>query len=386
MSTELAEAASPARGEIPDGLRQIRNLYPVARCDAETWKKVHDLAMTGDADDLAAAKELARKCTLENPRLRARHDGAITARIKRNEFLVVQRAREREISAAMRRGAERMTSAINRHSGADGVVSAGRMARALDALRDINREMYAEVNGVFLGLLRKAAEMGLRGAMAKAQSVILRARAIRYRQREAGESYLHVEKVDDLITLSEADPLAVKVKYAAKSTMFRKLFKGVLRDTMAAGLFGKTGVSNRVWDLRDQNFMTIKRLVVGGISRGDSAAQLSRIIRGLLVQPQTLRGEAFDDAAPGVGVYRSAYKNAMRLTRTESNRAYVGADAAFADEKGWKLVYQVSSGQREFDSCDFYNGKVMTPEEFMDTYPQHPQCICYSTIAVPDVG
>jgi len=379
-------------GEIPEALTTIRNRWPVARCDAKTWAEIERLSLTGDSGKIKQADELARKCILEHPRLRARHDGAVTARTQRKKFLVVQRSRERLIADALSTGADRMASAVNRFSDDAGVVSSGRMAALMTRLGEINREVYRQINSVFLATLRLAAAMGLKSAMAQAESVVNRARALRVKAEEAGSwqcAHSWALPADHwLVGLAEAaaDPLRAKISYPVASTVFKRLFKGALKDTMAAGVFGKTGVSNRVWDLRDQNLLVLKRLVVGGITRGDSAAKISRDIRGLLHQPSTLRGEAFDDARPGPGVYRSAYKNAMRLTRTESNRAFVGADMLFAAEKGWQVVYQVSTGQREFDECDSYNGKGMTPEEFADIYPVHVHCLCYSSIVVPEVG
>ncbi len=71
----------------------------------------------------------------------------------------------------------------------------------------------------------------------------------------------------------------------------------------------------------------------------------------------------------------------MRLTRTETNRAYLMSDTLYADEKGWNLIWTVSTGAREEDECDDLGGKEMTPEEFSDNYPQHPNDLCYSVLA-----
>ncbi len=185
--------------------------------------------------------------------------------------------------------------------------------------------------------------------------------------------------------ISEANPFRQTLKAALTSPLFKKIFTGALKATMQAGVFGKKGVSNRVWDLRDQNYLYLKRLTAAGIADGKSAAAISREIRTVLVQPKTLRGRALATATPGPGIYRSAYKNAMRLTRTEANRAFVNAGLEFAREKELKVIWNVSTGQREEDECDELNGKVMTPDEFADLYPVHPACLCYSTYVIHDV-
>lgn len=177
------------------------------------------------------------------------------------------------------------------------------------------------------------------------------------------------------------DPTLQTIDYGVRDSVFQKVFDGALKQTMQAGLFGDTGISNRVWDLRDGNFLIIKRIVSNGIANGSSASDIAQQLKDLLGNPD---GSAWDAASPGAGIYRSAYKNAMRLARTETNSAYGAANALFASEKEWDVMWHVSDGQREEDECDDLDGEVMTPDEFLDQYPQHPNCLCYSTMVVPD--
>ena len=132
-----------AAAEIPEELIAIRNKWPVARCDHKTWKEVQRLVMTGDADNIKKAEELAKKCILDHPHMHARHDGAVTARAKRKEFLTMQRDQEREIVRAMATGSEKMGAVISRLSDDKGQVSPGRLTAIMDKLRELNREIFA---------------------------------------------------------------------------------------------------------------------------------------------------------------------------------------------------------------------------------------------------
>ena len=79
---------------------------------------------------------------------------------------------------------------------------------------------------------------------------------------------------------------------------------------------------------------------------------------------------------PGQGVYRSSYKNAMRLTRTETNAAY-----RLADQDRWQRMDFVvgmrvhkSNNHPTEDICDVLAGDY--PKTFKFS-AWHPQCRCY---------
>lgn len=85
-----------------------------------------------------------------------------------------------------------------------------------------------------------------------------------------------------------------------------------------------------------------------------------------------------DTYKTGTGYYKSASKNAMRITRTETNMAY-----RRADNERWKSLdfvlgqkIQTSRGHKEEDICDELAGNY--PKEFVFE-GWHPQCFCIST-------
>lgn len=78
----------------------------------------------------------------------------------------------------------------------------------------------------------------------------------------------------------------------------------------------------------------------------------------------------------GQGVYRSSYKNAMRLARTETNMAYRTADITRWQQMEFVLGYEVKLSHNHpcTDICDDLQGKY--PKEFVFK-GWHPHCYCY---------
>ena len=143
-----------------------------------------------------------------------------------------------------------------------------------------------------------------------------------------------------------------------------------------------------VWNL-DQFKNELELALEQGIGKGMSAADLSRDVRQYLKYPNKLFRRVRDkDGAlrlskaaaafhPGRGVYRSSYKNALRLTATENNIAY-----RTCDHKRWNALpfvlgqeIKTSNNHPEPDICDTLAGKY--PVEFKFT-GWHPFCRCYA--------
>lgn len=102
---------------------------------------------------------------------------------------------------------------------------------------------------------------------------------------------------------------------------------------------GGLNLSERVWNLNEATKREIETIVQNGIKEGKSADAIQRSVRKYLNNPDTLfrrvrnketgkleLSQAAKKYHPGQGVYRSAYKNAMRLIRNEVNIAYREAE------------------------------------------------------------
>jgi len=353
----------------------IRNRYPTAKCDRHTWGKIDQLASSGNPDKIRQAEVLARECTFKTPQTRARHRAAKRAREARRQFLIAQRKSEQIIRKAFSNAADQAAIALVRNEDDEGKIPIGRARRVIAAVDGINHEAYTAISSEFRRFFRESVRRGIKSKQSESRVAINLFSSLTSTSPK-------IKEAED----NPVDPFRAKIEFGTQTTVFKKIFKGAMRDSMAAGLFGKKGVSNRIWDLRDNNKTRLHSLISSGIANGKSAASISRDIRGLLIQPMTLRGLARDTARPGQGIYRSAFKNAMRLTRTETNQAFILAGDKFVERKKWKVMWQVSSGQRERDSCDKLHGEIMTPEQHRRLYPQHPHDLCYTTVVMPEIS
>ncbi len=127
-----------------------------------------------------------------------------------------------------------------------------------------------------------------------------------------------------------------------------------------------------------------------GLSEGKSAAQMSRDLRQYLKEPFKLfrrvrdsegrlkLSKAAEEYHPGAGVYRSSYKNAMRVARTEINAAYHTADQLRWDKFDFVVGVRItlSAAHPVYDICDELQGDY--PKNFRFT-GWHPNCLCQMT-------
>jgi len=148
---------------------------------------------------------------------------------------------------------------------------------------------------------------------------------------------------------------------------------------------GGLGLSERVWQCTGQLRPDLEAALQVGIAEGKSAQQLARQVRkylqnpdGLLLKSKQLKLDLFKEISQGRGVYRSAVKNAMRLTRTELNMAYHSADHERRQQLDIIVGYEVhtSSNHPVPDICDTLAGKYPKTFKFVSW---HPVCMCYTT-------
>ena len=160
---------------------------------------------------------------------------------------------------------------------------------------------------------------------------------------------------------------------------------------------GGLNISERVWNYNDQIKKEMEIAIQNGIKQGKSADNIARDMKKYLNNPNALfrrvrnkeTGElelskAAKEYHPGQGVYRSAYKNAMRLITTEVNAAYREAEwASYQNNpliKGYEIRLSnnhtiMRNGKRVpfHDICDELQG--IYPKTFKWTM-WHPQCRC----------
>lgn len=147
-------------------------------------------------------------------------------------------------------------------------------------------------------------------------------------------------------------------------------------------------LSQRVWRYVGQAKEELELALDLGLGEGLSADELSRAVREFLHEPKKLfrrvrnkHGDLVLSKSakayhPGRGVYRSSYRNAERLARTETNMAYRTADITRWQQMDFIIGYEVklSKNHPVFDICDELAGRY--PKTFVFK-GWHPNCRCY---------
>ena len=156
-------------------------------------------------------------------------------------------------------------------------------------------------------------------------------------------------------------------------------------------------LSQRVWKYTDQFREQIEHALDVGLGEGRSAQELSRDVRQNLNDPNRLfrrvrdkRGNLVLSKAakafhPGRGVYRSSYKNAMRLARSEINMAYRESDYQRWQNLDFVVGFEIMRSNHE-PLC-----KCSICEKLVGRYPKtfkfvgwHPQCMCFAIPIIED--
>lgn len=146
-------------------------------------------------------------------------------------------------------------------------------------------------------------------------------------------------------------------------------------------------LSERVWKHLSQYKGELELGLDLSIGKGKSANEIARDLKQYLNEPDRLFRRVRDKHGnlhlsknaqnyhPGQGVYRSSFKNAQRLARTETNRAY--HEASWRKYQEWDFVvgYEVrlSNNPKHCPFCSAMAGKY--PKEFK-FFGWHPNCRC----------
>ena len=149
-------------------------------------------------------------------------------------------------------------------------------------------------------------------------------------------------------------------------------------------------LSERIWKFHEATLTAMRQVVSEGmLARDFRGTVVQRLKRFLIISDSDMRKkewiEFFKRHPPGRGVYRSAYKNAERLLRTETMRAYRVSTAEYAKRRAWVhgVRWRLSAAHsrpdicEEFANADYYGlgPGVYPPDATPDS--AHPHCMCY---------
>jgi len=155
---------------------------------------------------------------------------------------------------------------------------------------------------------------------------------------------------------------------------------GNAMDALIRTKYGGIAFSRRVWDVTWPVERQIRNQINLAVLTGSSADKVSRRIRSYLGLPDTFRGMAFKEFHPGPGIYKSAYKNALRLASTEINRGFTEGIFRYGKIKSWVsgYIWRTGSGNPCPDCAD-HEGQFF-PKDEPPMIPLHPFCYCYPEI------
>ena len=182
----------------------------------------------------------------------------------------------------------------------------------------------------------------------------------------------------------------MSISSATKDGMFThslSAFEALKNDIDANGF----KLSDRVWNITQQTKSQLEFYLDSGVVAGRNSNGISSDIRQILQNPQKrfrrIRNEKGElvlsqpmkNYHPGQGVYRSAYKNALRTSATTTNIAYRSADYERWSKQDFILgieVHRSANNRGPCKICDAMVGKY--PKTFKFT-GFHPFCICFAT-------
>ena len=160
---------------------------------------------------------------------------------------------------------------------------------------------------------------------------------------------------------------------------------------------GGMDLSERVWKYTQQYKEQIEVGLDVGLGEGRSAQQLSRDLRQNLKDTNRLFRRVRDKRGnlqlsksakafhPGQGVYRSSYKNAMRLARSEINMSYRESDHLRWQQLDFVLGFEVHRSNREPKcNCELCERLVGRYPKWFKFKGWHPQCLCYAIPILED--
>ena len=182
----------------------------------------------------------------------------------------------------------------------------------------------------------------------------------------------------------------MSISSATKDGMFShslSAFEALKNDIDANGF----KLSDRVWNITQQTKSQLEFYLDSGVVAGRNSNGISSDIRQILQNPQKrfrrIRNEKGElvlsqpmkNYHPGQGVYRSAYKNALRTSATTTNTAYRSADYERWSKQDFILgieIHRSANNRGPCKICDAMVGKY--PKTFKFT-GFHPFCICFAT-------
>jgi len=292
----------------------------------------------------------------------------------RSDWLDYTLTQEREIYNLMQASAENIIAQLEIYEVA-GKIPPARLNYLLANVVDEMKILRPKIAAAFERGIRESIHLGIEAGHRAAEAAVEQGRKFKI---GIGTSYIDqdgiVRKYNNLVE-RYSDSVWAKIHTAAVDAVMR------IRP-------GGFTFAESVWDITYQSQRSIRRAINVAVVTGRSASAVSRDIRGFLSQPKKLFRRVRDKRGrlqlsrtakayhPGTGVYRSSFKNAMRVARSELNRAFREGQIRYALQKPWikEIIWHIG-GPNPCEECDGLDGNAFPVAEVPDT--PHPHCMCW---------
>lgn len=349
-------------------LFRVYKQYPSA-IRSKKWPEIARLANSGDVE---GAKELA-KGLQKLPAFRRSNIIARRIRVERVALFTRMNKMDAEIKAAYAEAANVLSLWVEKKA-----TSEANVPFLIKKVDRITTDLRVATQTIIISTVRDCMRLGIK-AMGDAMAPIFKAAKEEAEDKPMGiflsEAPLNIGLSSTIASI--ADP-RVRLRSAKWNAITTSLVAKITRGRVA-GL----KLSERLWEIATDSRLSLKREIISGVSQGKNPSVVANKIKKYL-QPVAADGGV---ASVRRGMYKSPYKNAMRIARTETARAYGWGQAEYAKDKSWVqgVRWTISKAHLDPDICDDYAAQgIMTPDEFQDKYPAHPHCFCYPEIVPLD--
>ena len=351
--------------DFPPDLLRVYQIFP-ASFRSKDWPEIERLARAGEVDK---AKEIALRQQERSKVIKAENITARRIRIERLYLFKLQFQGERDLRLIFNRIGDGLSGKVLKRA-----TKTSAIPLLNEDIRKAGLELRREINKWLNKLIRRSAILGFMN-MGNALKPIFKSNRESFNgeleEQEIIEAQLDFGLKTDFANRNKPE---ISLKTKKWSIIFRKVMRAVTVRNLA-GL----NPSQRIFELTIGTEIQLKRILANGVSIGKPSATIAREIKKFL-SPQILKGTE----RLGPGVYRSPFKNAMRVARTETNRAYTSASANWAKEKEWVegMTITLSASHTSTDICDNWAGQTVSPEQFERLVPFHPHCMCFGSLKI----
>jgi len=137
-----------------------------------------------------------------------------------------------------------------------------------------------------------------------------------------------------------------------------------------------------IWDVSWGMEKGIRNRIAQAVALGEPSSRVARDIQRWVGLPEQFVKAGLEEMHLGPGVYRSAYKNALRVSRTEMSRAFVEGGRRYMAVREWiQGVIHRTSGVTPCPVCADLEGTYY-PRSKTSQIPVHPHCMCWEEMIV----